>query len=197
MKYLILGLLLIAGTVKSFGQEKWKLVKNEQGIKVYVSEIPSSEYFAFKAVMSVKSTENKILKILKDVNKYIEWFAFTESVKLIKQTENEQFFEMETDYPWPYANECMNYLMTLQKTDNKTTKISITGTKDKVNCHYSLKKASGYILLEPDNGDIKITYYFHSEPSQNIPAWLINPMLYRMPLQTFIALKKIIMLNSI
>jgi hypothetical protein len=190
MKCLIMGLMLIAGIAKSFGQEKWKLAKNEQGIKVYVGEIPNSDYFAFKAVMSVKSTENQVLKILKDVNKYIEWFAFTESVKLIKQSENEQFFEMETDYPWPFANECMNYLMTLQKAENKTTKISITGTNDKVNCNYSLKKAGGYILLEPDNGDIRIVYYFHSEPSQKIPARLINPMLYKMPFQTFIALKK-------
>lgn len=190
MKYLILGIMLIASIVQSFCQEKWKLAKNEQGIKVYVGEIPNSHYFAFKAVMSVKSTENQILKILKDVNKYIEWFAFTESVKLIKQSESEQFFEMETDYPWPFANECMNYLMMVQKTDNKITKISITGTNDKMNCNYSLKKANGYILLEPDNGDIKITYYFHSEPSQNIPPRLINPMLYRMPFQTFIALKK-------
>jgi hypothetical protein len=190
MKYIILGLMLITGIVKSFGQEKWKLAKNEQGIEVYVSKIPNSDYFAFKAVMSVKSTENQILKILKDVNRYSEWFAFTETVKLIKQSENEQFFEMETDYPWPFANECMNYLMTLQKIDNKITKISITGTNARVNCNYSLKKASGYILLEPDNGDIKIIYYFHSEPSQNIPARLINPMLYRMPFQTFIALKK-------
>lgn len=92
-----MGLMLIAGIAKSFGQEKWKLAKNEQGIKVYVGEIPNSDYFAFKAVMSVKSTENQVLKILKDVNKYIEWFAFTESVKLIKQSENEQFFEMETE----------------------------------------------------------------------------------------------------
>ncbi len=194
MKYFIIGLLLVLGTLKSFSQQKWNLAKNEQGIKVYVGEIPNSDYYAFKAVMSVKTNENKILKTFKDVNKYIEWFAFTESVTLIKQAEDEQFFTMETDYPWPFSNECMYYSMAFEGTENKNMKIIITGTNDKVNCKYSLKKAAGYILLEPDNGDIKITYYFHTEPSQNIPSRLINPRIYRMPFETFTALRKKLLL---
>ena len=190
MKYSIMGLMLVTGILKSFGQQTWKLVKNEQGIKVYVGEAPNSSYFAFKALMSVKATEGEVLKVLKDVNKYPDWFAFTESVELIEQTKTEQFFSMETDYPWPFSNECMNYSMVFQRTEDKSMKISIMGTNGKANCKYSLKKASGYILLEPEKADIRITYCFHSEPSQNIPARLVNPMIYRMPFQTFIALKK-------
>jgi N6-adenosine-specific RNA methylase IME4 len=110
-----------------------------------------------------------------------------ESVKLIKQTENEQSFAMETDYTWTFSNECMKYAMTFQKTESQGMKIRIIGTNAKRNCNYSLKKAKGYILLEPDKEDIKITYYFHSESLQNIPLWLINSMIYKMPFQTFIA----------
>jgi hypothetical protein len=190
MKYLVMGIMLFVGILKSFGQPTWELVKNEQGIKVYVGKVPDSDYFAFKAIMSVKTTENKILQILKDVSKYPEWFAFTESVKLINQAENEQSFAMETDYPWPFSNECMNYSMVFQRIENNILKINIIGTSDKGNCKYSLKKASGYILLESDKEDVKITYYFHSEPSQNIPKQLINSMIYKMPFQTFTALKK-------
>lgn len=190
MKYIIIGLLWIMGVSKSFGQQNWKLAKNDKGIQVYVSEVSGSKYFAFKAIMSVKTKENEIVRILKDINKYPEWFAYTESAVLIKKSENELYFTMETDYPWPFSNECMNYSMAFQKIENKNIKINITGTSDKVACKYSLKKASGYILLEPQDEDIKITYYFHSESSQNIPAQLINPMIHKMPFQTFIALKK-------
>jgi hypothetical protein len=124
MKSLIIGLWMAVSLSNSFGQQEWKLVKNEQGIRIYIGETSNSNYFAFKAVMSIKSTENEMLKILKDVNKYVEWFAFTESVRLIKQTENEQIFSMETDYPWPFSNECMNYSMTFERTTNKNTKIN-------------------------------------------------------------------------
>jgi hypothetical protein len=173
----------------SHAQDKWELAKNKDGISVYVSQISGSDYYAFKAVMTVKSTEAEIIEILRDVSNYTEWFAFTASAKLIQQTTNEQTFFMETDYPWPFTNECMNYNMEFVKEQGKNQKIVITETDKKVDCKFSLKKASGYILLEPNKGYTRITYYFHSEPSQNIPSWLINPRIHEMPFQTFTSLK--------
>jgi hypothetical protein len=190
MKYLIIALLLSVGAAESFAQGTWRLAKDEKGIKVYVGDVPNSDYHAFRAVMTVKTTEREVLNVLGDVNTYPEWFAFTASAKLLQRTEQEQSFFMETDYPWPFANECMNYSMTFQRMENKAMKITIMGTNDKVNCAYSLKKASGYILLETESGGTTITYYFHSEPSQKIPPPLINPMIYMMPFQTFVALQK-------
>ncbi len=187
-------MLLSFGITTIHAQEKWELVKNKNGIKVYVTEITCSEYYAFKAVMLVRATNIEIVKILKDVNRYPEWFAFTVSAKLINQSTHEQLFSMETDYPWPYSNECMNYHMEFAKIQNEKQKIMITGTNENINCKKALKKASGYILLEPDEGKTKMSYYFHSEPSQNIPTWLINPMIHKMPYQSFIAMRKI--LNS-
>ena len=190
MKAIAFLLLLSLSITKTHAQKTWELAKNKKGIKVYVSVIPSSDYYAFKAVMSVRATEIEIVKILKDVNKYPDWFAFTASAKLMNQTTNEHLFFMETDYPWPYSNECMNYHMEFVKIQDKKQKITITGTDKNVNCKKSLKKASGYILLEPDGGNTKISYFFHSEPSQNIPKWLINPMIHEMPYQTFISMRK-------
>ncbi|RIW13413.1 hypothetical protein D0X99_16720 [Algoriphagus lacus] len=190
VKFSIVLALFFASIHESFAQETWGLVKDEQGIQVFVAKVANSDFKAFKAVMSVKTTEDRVLEILKDVNKYPDWFAYTKSVKLIKQSENEQQFSMETDYPWPYYNECSNYSMVFQKSGTGTHRINIVGSDEKASCKYSLKKANGYILLEPDKGDLRITYYFHSEPSQNIPAGLINPMIYRMPFETFIDLKK-------
>ncbi|TAE26143.1 MAG: hypothetical protein EAZ92_11210 [Candidatus Kapaibacterium sp.] len=190
MKTFILIFLALLSIEKLTAQQTWKLAKDEDGIKVVVSEVSNSEYYAFKAIMSVKTTEAEIIKKLKDVQKYPEWFAFTASTRLLAQSENEQSFFMETDYPWPFSNECMNYQMVFEKLQDNVMKVSINGTNTHVQCEYSLKKASGYILLEPENGAIKMTYYFHSEASQNIPPWLINPRIHEMPYQTFKALRK-------
>jgi hypothetical protein len=190
MRTILLVLFVAFSITKSIAQETWQLVKDKDGIKVYVSKVTNSDYYAFKAIMSVRTTENKIVEILKDANKYSEWFAFTASAKLLSQTENEQIVFIETDYPWPYSNECMNYKMVFEKLEGNKLKISIVGTNTPVICNYSLKKASGYILLEPENENIKITYYFHSEPSQRIKPWLINPRIHEMPFQTLKGLRK-------
>ncbi len=190
IKNTILPMIFALMMIKSFAQESWKLAKNKDGIKVYVGEIPNSDYYAFKAIMFVSSTQENVLKVLSDVEKYSEWFAYTASAQLIKQADNKQLIFMETDYPWPYANECMNYWITYNKLPDNRLKINLEGTNKNIHCRYSLKKANGYILLDPASKNTKITYYFHSEPSQSIPPWLINPMIHDMPFQTFAALKE-------
>ena len=190
MKTIIILILIAVSIINISAQEKWELAKNKNGIKVYVSKISGSNYYAFKAVMSVKATETEIVKVFRDVGKYPEWFAFTASTKLICRTTNGQTFFMETDYPWPYSNEGMNYNMKFLKIKGNQQKITIIGSNKNTNCKYSLKKANGYILLKPDEDNVEVSYYFHSESSQNIPAWLINPMIHEMPYQTFVSLKK-------
>lgn len=190
MKTILLLILLSAGISMIHAQGNWQLAKNKSGIRVFTGAIPGSEYHAFKAEMSVPETQAEIVKILQDVEKYPEWFAFTASAKRISQSSEEQVMILETDYPWPYANECMQYNMQFVKTQSGGLKITISGSNKNTNCKYAMKKAIGYILLEQVDGNSSITYYFHSEPSQNIPAWLINPRIHELPYQTFIALRK-------
>lgn len=192
MKTIVILILMVISTMNISAQEKWKLAKNKNGIRVYISKVPGSDYYAFKAIMSVKTTENDVVKILKNVNKYPDWFAFTASTKLISRGGNKQLFFMETDYLWPYSNEGMNYSMKFVKSKEGQQKITIIGSNKDIKCKHSLKKASGYILLRQDEGYLEISYYFHSESSQNIPTWLINPMIHEMPYQTFTSLKKML-----
>jgi hypothetical protein len=190
MKKIIFLIIILGSGSKVYSQKSWQLVKDKEGIKVYVNEASSSAYFSFKAVMSVKNSKVEIINVLKDVSNYPKWFAFTASAKLIDQTTSELRFSMETDYPWPYSNECMNYTMDFGKIGMESQKIIIMGISSNTECKYSLKKGNGYILLEPDNGNTKITYCFHSEPSQSIPVWLINPRIHEMPFRTFVSLRK-------
>lgn len=102
MRIFISVFLAFLCTVKLNAQQPWQLAKDEDGIKVYVGGVSNSDYYAFKAVMSVKTTEKEFITILKDVGKYTEWFAFTASTRLVAQSDYEQSFFMETDYPWPF-----------------------------------------------------------------------------------------------
>ena len=83
MKVILLVLFVAISITKSNAQETWQLAKDKEGIKVYVSEFGNSDYYAFKAIMSVRTNESKIVEILKDANKYSDWFAFTALAKLM------------------------------------------------------------------------------------------------------------------
>lgn len=183
--YVILSLLSCS---QIWAQGNWALAKEKHGIQVYVRELPDSEYHAFQAVMSVPASPKEILTILRTVEQYPDWFAYTASTRLLAQTSHEQTFFMETDYPWPFSNECLNYHMQFEQA-GETWTITISQMEEPTDCEYALKQAGGYIRLEPDGEHTLIRYYFHSEPSQSIPPWLINPRIHEMPYQTFLALK--------
>ena len=170
--------------------DNWNLVRDENGITVYTRKIPDSEYYAFKAEMTVSATDSAIFEILWDISQYPEWFAYTASAESIEQSLDEQIFSMETDYPWPYSNECMNYQMNVEHKQNGSKKISITESNKPVECKKSLNKSNGHIILQPHGERTKIIYSFHSEPNQKIPPWLINPRIHEMPFKTLNALKE-------
>ncbi len=124
-------------SVSVTGQNDWALALNKDGIEIYVQETPGSDYYSFKAIMSVSHSEEDILNILKDVESYPDWFAYTSSVQLLYSTPEELQSIMETDFPWPYHNECKNYVMTFNKSDPGHYKILIKGTEENNDCEYS------------------------------------------------------------
>ena len=79
--------------------------------------------------------------------------------------------------------------MVFPKNESNDMEITLTGAQTKTDCKYSFEYASGYILLESKNSNTQITYYFHSNPTQKIPAWLTNPRIHDVPYQTFVSLQ--------
>lgn len=185
-------ILFLAVTINAGAQDNWKIAKQQDGITIYVQKEVSSNYWSFKAVMEVNSSIEKIVQVLKKVENYIDWFAFTASAHLIKTAGNSQYVCIETDYPWPYENEYMNYLMKFERISESHLTIqiqSLSGSFFTIKGIKPMKTAGGYIDLTLNNGIIKLIYYFHSEPRQKIPTWLINPGIHEMPYRTFFALR--------
>jgi hypothetical protein len=60
MRVILLVLFVIFSITKSKAQEAWQLAQDKDGIKVYVSKVINSDYYAFKAIMSVRTTERKL-----------------------------------------------------------------------------------------------------------------------------------------
>jgi hypothetical protein len=57
--------------------------KNKEGIQVYNRVKKDSGFKSFKAVMTVASSPEEILKILKDADAYTKWYGFTKTSQLL------------------------------------------------------------------------------------------------------------------
>ena len=178
---------------EAFSQTEWKLDKNKDGIKVYTRIKENSDFKAFKATMTVGASTDEILKILKETVRYTKWYGYTKTATLLKQEKNVQYNYVETIFPWPFKNRDMVYKMTTLKLNNNSIKISLEGIPDYIQEKKGIirmKKAEGYILLQPSGNTTEIIYIFHSEPGDNIPAWLANSSIAKLPFKTMYGLRK-------
>lgn len=175
----------------------WKLVKKSDGIQIETRKETGSEYHSFRASMILETNFESIVTELKKVDQYPDWFAFTKSASLVHRSKHEQTVLIENNFPWPYQNEYMEYHMVFLHESDGIVHVNIEGiskSNDRKQGLYPLKKAKGYIKLFPlpseTKKETKIVYLFHSEPRQEIPSWLINPLIHEMPFHTFLGLRK-------
>ncbi|TXT41395.1 MAG: hypothetical protein FD135_268 [Comamonadaceae bacterium] len=197
MKHVCFCVILFLLPVFSFSQDLWKLEKEGDGIKIYTRLEAGSPYKSFKAVTEVTANRGSIADILRDVNGYVNWFAFTEKVKLLESSDlNNKYVYIETQFPWPFGNEDMIYKITFSTEGNVLTKVTMIGVPDylpPVTGIGRMKKVNGYILLKPVGDATEVTYCMHSDLGGNIPAWMANQYIDNLPYQTLLKFKKLLL----
>ncbi|MCR9252591.1 MAG: START domain-containing protein [bacterium] len=188
-------LLLLSQTFGVLAQGEWVLDMEKAGIRVYTRYELGSEFKSFKAITSLDSSLDEIIEVLKDADNYSKWYGFTKNSRLLKQDSNVQYNYLETTFPWPYKNRDLVYRMSVGKSNADSVLIQLEGIPDYVDDMSGIvrmQKAGGYISLKAMGSQIEITYFFHSEPGDNIPVWLANHSIAEMPYRTLTGLRAIL-----
>ena len=189
----VIGCFITFFSVQDFPQNNWEIDKNKDGIKVYTRAEKGSSFKAFRAIVEVNNSVEEIIKVLKNISEYTNWYGYTKTSKLLKTENGIQYNYVETIFPWPYNNRDMVYKMSIEKYSSGAVKVSLKGLPKYISEKKGIvrmKKAEGYILLQPNNEKTLITYVFHSEPGKNIPVWLANNSIADLPFKTLSGLKK-------
>jgi hypothetical protein len=169
------------------------LDKDADGILVYTKEHETSKYRSFKAVVTVPASIEEIVDVLRDADRYTEWYGYTKSSMSLTESGAQQFNYVETNFPWPFKNRDMVYRMTVDTSDARGTLVSLTGLPDYVPENRGIvrmARAEGYILLEPGERGTLVTYAFHSDPGGGVPAKLANRSISELPFTTLRGLRR-------
>lgn len=65
--------------------EDWKLAKDEDGVKVYLSSVQGSKYKAYRGVTDIKADVATIEALQEDVKGSCKWIHACAEMKLLKQ----------------------------------------------------------------------------------------------------------------
>jgi hypothetical protein len=198
IKSIPLLIILINISFLGLAQEKWQLVKNEDGIKVYTRRLDDDKFKEVRADFELKATEDQLTALLQNITHHKEWSYGTKNTYLIsKKGKDTLIYYSEISLPWPLSNRDLVIELSFKKdTLNNELFIkakSIAGIlpekRNLVRVPFSL--ALWDVKLMP-NKLLRIQYTFSTNPGGALPAWLVNFAASVGPYNSFQKLKEII-----
>ncbi|MDR6961666.1 hypothetical protein J2W43_005680 [Pseudomonas brassicacearum] len=174
--------------------EDWQVVKEQDGIKVSLSEVAGSKYKAYQGVTVMKTTMPKLRALQEDVSGACAWIHECKSQKLLKHEGDKSWTYTQFNTPWPVkSRDSVLEVTTVEGTDGSLTR--------------NLKGVPKYLPEEPDYvrvtqvegfwkfvpkgaGQVEVTYQVHTDPGGSVPSWLANKFVVDAPFNTLKALKE-------
>jgi hypothetical protein len=197
--YLISILLIILCSSVMMGSTKaqWELVKNENGIKVFLRTVPGSKIKEFKGVTNINSSLDSILAVLDDTEACPKWVHnCKDPVKLSEISFNEGYVYQVIDFPFPVKDrDIILHSVMSQNPDTKEVTIQLNAVPDYISetKNVRIKKSDGFYLLKPlPDGSVEVTWQHHTDPGGGIPKWLVNSLLVDTPFKTLKNLRQLV-----
>ena len=192
-KPLVLGvsLALFGSAVQA---QDWNLVKDEEGIKVYLSAVPGSAYKAYRGETVIRADIARIRELQEDVQGSCAWIHQCKEQELFRQEGNKSWTHTRFSTPWPVTPRDSLIEVTTEDDGNGLVR-HLKGVpqllpEDKG--YVRVTSVEGYWRLEPlEDGRVKVTYQLHSEPGGSVPSWLANSFVIDAPFNTLKGLRNL------
>jgi hypothetical protein len=191
-------IVLVCISFLGFSQEKWQLIKDQEGIRVYTRKQDNEKFKEVRAEFELNASEDQLIGLLQNISHQKDWSYGTKRTFLInKRNKDTLTYYSEVSLPWPLSNRDLVIELSFRKdTLNKILYIqakSVPGLVPKnpglVRVPFSL--ALWNVNVMP-NKLLKIQYTFRTDPGGALPAWLVNFAASVGPYNSFHKLKEII-----
>lgn len=111
---------LLATTAQA---EDWKTAKDEDGIKVSLSEVAGSQYKAYRGVTVMKTSVAKLRALQEDVPGACAWIHECKVQKLLKHEGDQSWTYTQFSTPWPVtARDSVLHVTTVEGADGSLTR---------------------------------------------------------------------------
>ena len=172
---------LFSGIVLAVNAEpNWQLIKDENGIKVYIFETKYSDIVKAKTQTIINSPIADVRSTLDDIEHRHEWIPFLIESTALSEYKNNKRIEYSHFYgPWPASDRDFVYQIELiSETDQqlvyKMHSIDSDLKREDVNKIRADLYESIYTLTVLDSETTSVELVFHANPKGWLPNWVIN-----------------------
>ncbi|MDN7143857.1 START domain-containing protein [Pseudomonas sp. JQ170] len=172
--------------------DDWKVAKDEDGIKISLSEVAGSEYKAYRGVTVIKAPLAKVKALQEDVVGACAWIHECKSQKLLKHEGDQTWTYTQFNTPWPVtARDSILHVTTTQDADGSLTRKleGVPKYQPEEKGFVRVSQVEGFWKLVPKGDTTEVTYQVHTEPGGSVPSWLANKFVVDAPFNTLKALK--------
>lgn len=195
MKRITLLLLTLLSVFSAFAQNKWKLIADEQQIRIYAQAVPESKIKAIKVDCVVDASLPQMVALLLDVEAGTDWVYKTKSCTLVKKVSpTDLYYHSEIGLPWPLDNR--DFVAHLRATQDPVTRVVtidgpvVAGMVPHQKNVVRVSDSKGRWILTPLSGKVRIEYTLHTDPGGYLPAWAVNAFAAEGPMETFKKMKE-------
>jgi hypothetical protein len=196
VKTLQLTLALCAGSLLSFSAqaENWQLAKDEAGIKVYLSDVPGSQYKAYRAVTTVNADIKQLLALQADVKGSCKWIFECQEQSVLRTEGGQSWLYARFSAPWPVtARDSVLHVTSSTAADGTVTRLlqALPDFVPKEQGFVRVSRVDGFWTLQPKSaGGVEVIYQAHMEPGGSVPSWLANSFVIDAPFNTLQAFRQ-------
>ncbi|MFJ3523246.1 START domain-containing protein [Pseudomonas sp. NPDC090203] len=182
---------LVAGAAQA---DDWKVAKNEDGIKVSLSDVAGSQYKAYQGVTTIKASVAKLRGLQEDVAGACAWVHECKSQKVLKHEGDKTWTYTQFNTPWPVTpRDSVLQITTVEGTDGSLTR-NLLGQPTYIpeeKGFVRVAQVEGFWKLVPKGpNETEVTYQVHTEPGGSVPSWLANKFVVDAPFNTLKALRE-------
>ena len=186
---LFLSSFLMAGGAAA--QKEWKLVKDNNWIQVFESDMDRSNFKRVKVECTIDGTFDKLMKILNNVENHHTWIYNTKQSYIVKRlSANEYFYYTETFLPWPIQNrDAVVHIQFHRDSQDRFLEIAAEGVPEylpKVSGRIRVpRSANRWMVTQSGPKKLHIEYVFEADAGGALPAWLVNGLVDKGPYESF------------
>lgn len=191
--------------VAASSEYDWEMVRDEDGIQVYLKSIWADDIKTFRGIIHIKSSVDSLLAVILDIDACSDWVHHCKKPLLLSKISFSECYHYQVhQLPFPAQNR--EFILHSKVTRSpKTGSVSIhikavpeLCQDNTIQCslipktsYIRVKHSHGLYLLEPvDNNNTRVTWTQHTNPEGNLPTWLINSLVKKVPFRTLQGLRK-------
>ncbi|MCF5585387.1 hypothetical protein GIV65_21330 [Pseudomonas syringae] len=174
--------------------QDWKVAKDEDGIKVSLSDVPGSDYKAYRGVAVINASVGKLRALQEDVAGACAWIHECKLQKVLKHEGDKTWTYSQFNTPWPVTPRDSVLLITTQEGADGSITRNLEGQPKYLpeeKGFVRVAEVKGFWKMVPKGpNQTEVTYQVHTEPGGSVPSMLANKFVVDAPFNTLKALRE-------